>query len=186
MEEYLEAMNEDMEKSYAALHHDFQKVRTGRAAPSLVENLSIAVVSYGANMRLNELATVKAADARLLVLTPWDKTTIHDIERGIVSAGLGLNPSNDGKVIRVPVPALTKERRDDLVKQVRKMAEDAKVRIRHVRREYNDTFKNAEKDKEISEDECRRLLSIVQEATDAAIVRVDDATKGKEAEVLEV
>ncbi len=186
MDEYLEEMQADMNKAHDALLRDFLKVRTGRATPALVENVNVTVASYGASMPVNQLATVVAPDARLLVLTPWDKTTIHDIERGIVAAGLGLNPSNDGQVIRVPVPALTKDRRDHLVKQVRKMVEDAKQRIRHVRRDYNDMFKTAEKDKEISEDELKRLLSKVQEATDGAVKRTEATGGDKESEVLEV
>ncbi len=186
MEEYLEAMAEDMQAALDALERELQSIRTGRATPRLVENVSVAVQSYGATMPLNQLATINAPDPRLLVITPWDKSTIADIERGIVQAGLGLNPSSDGQVIRVPVPALTAERRQELVRQVRKIGEDAKIRIRHVRREYNDIFKQAEKDGELPEDDCRKMLDRVQAATDEHVKKVDAMIEAKEAEVSEV
>ncbi|MCA9570748.1 MAG: ribosome recycling factor [Myxococcales bacterium] len=186
MDEYLEAMEDDLKGAMDALGRDLLKVRTGRASPKLVEDLVVAVASYGANMPLNQLATVQAPDARLLVITPWDKSTISDIEKSIIAAGLGLNPSSDGQVVRIPVPALTKERRQELVKMCRSMGEDIKVRVRHVRREYNDTFKGAEKDGDISEDDMRRLLKSVQELTDKYIAAVDARVSAKEAEVLEV
>lgn len=186
MDEYLEAMGDDLRSAEQALEHDLLKVRTGRASPKLVEDLSVLVSSYGTSMPLNQLATVQAPDARLLVITPWDKTTIGDIERGILQAGLGLNPSSDGQVVRIPVPALTKERRQDLVKMCRAAGEEIKVRMRHIRREYNDTFKTAEKDGEVSEDDMHRLLKSVQELTDGFTKRVDVKVQAKEAEVLEV
>lgn len=186
MDEYLESMEDDLKNALESLDRDMSKVRTGRASPKLVEDLQVQVASYGAVMPLNQLATVQAPDARLLVITPWDKTTLNDIERGIIAAGLGLNPSSDGQLIRLPVPALTKERRQDLVKQVKAAGEDCKVRMRHVRREYNDTFKAAQKDGDVSEDDLHRLLKSVQELTDGYIKRVDDRTDAKEAEVSEV
>jgi ribosome recycling factor len=186
MDEYLESMEEDMVGVAASLQKELAKVRTGRATPKLLDGLQVEIASYGAVMPINQLATVQAPDARLLVVTPWDKSTLTDLERGIVAAGLGLNPSNDGQVIRVPVPALTKERRLDLVKQVRRAGEDAKVRLRHVRREYNDIFKNGEKDGDISEDENRRLQGLVQVSTDKHIEALSGLIDGKEAEVLEV
>jgi ribosome recycling factor len=186
MEEYLQSLDDDMNKTVEALVHSLSTVRTGRATPKLVDGVQVNVASYGAVMPLNQLATIQAPDARLLVITPWDKSTMTDIERGIIAAGLGLNPSSDGQVIRVPVPPLTAERRQDLVKQVRKHGEDAKVRLRHVRREYNDIFKDAEGEGDISEDDLRRYLARVQERTDAGVTRVDELMAAKEAEVLEV
>ncbi|MFK7929808.1 MAG: ribosome recycling factor [Myxococcota bacterium] len=186
MDEYLESMDDDMNTALESLAANLASVRTGRATPKLVDGVMVHVATYGASMPINQLATVQAPDARLLVVTPWDKTTLSDIERGIVSAGLGLNPSSDGNVIRVPVPPLTAERRQDLVKQVRKFGEDAKVRVRAVRREYNETFRDAEKDKEISEDQLHGLLAKVQVCTDANVKRVDAALEAKEAEVQEV
>ena len=186
MEEYLEAMGEDMQSALDALNNDLVKIRTGRATPRLVDGVQVDVQSYGSVMPLNQLATINAPDARLLVITPWDKSTIVDIERAIVASSLGLNPSSDGQVVRIPVPPLTNERRQDLVRQVRRIGEEVKVRIRHVRREYNDIFKNSEKDGEIPEDQYHRLLKQVQEATDAHISKVDKILEAKEAEVLEV
>lgn len=186
MEEYLEAMADDMKAALESLEKDLSKIRTGRATPKLVDGVQVVVQSYGATMPLNQLATVNAPDARLLVITPWDKSTIQDIERAIVQAGLGLNPSNDGQLIRLPVPPLTAERRADLVKQVRKSGEDAKVRVRHVRREYNDMFKQAEKDGDLPEDQCRKMLDKVQTATDDNVKRIDQMLEAKESEVAEV
>ncbi|TVQ90547.1 MAG: ribosome recycling factor [Deltaproteobacteria bacterium] len=186
MEEYLESLAEDMAKALESLSQSLATVRTGRATPKLVDGVQVQVQSYGAVMPLNQLATVQAPDARLLVITPWDKSTLSDVERGIVAAGLGLNPSSDGQVIRVPVPPLTAERRQDLVKQVRKFGEEAKIRVRHVRREYNDIFKSAEDDGDISEDQLHRYLTKVQEQTDQNVARVDELVGAKEAEVLEV
>jgi ribosome recycling factor len=186
MDEYLEALDEDMNGALESLGRELLKVRTGRASPKLVDNVQVTVQSYGAVMPLNQLATVQAPDARLLVITPWDKTTITDIERSIVAAGLGLNPSNDGQVVRLPVPPLTKDRRQALVRDVRKSGEDAKVRVRQVRREYNEIFKGAEKDGDISEDEYHRFLKNVQDSTDSYIKKVEAVLEDKEAEVLEV
>lgn len=186
MEEYLQSLDDDMAKAIESLAQSLATVRTGRATPKLVDGVQIQVQSYGAVMPLNQLATVQAPDARLLVVTPWDKTTLSDIERGIVAAGLGLNPSSDGQVIRVPVPPLTAERRQDLVKQVKKFGEDAKIRVRHVRREYNDIFRDAEGEGDISEDQMHRYLAKVQERTDKNVARVDELVNAKEAEVLEV
>lgn len=186
MDEYLEAMHEDMAKAQEALRGSLAKIRTGRASPALVEGVMVHVASYGAQMPLNQLATVQAADARLLIITPWDKSTLPDIERSIVAADLGLNPSNDGQLIRLPVPALTADRRQELVRQVRKVGEDIKVRLRHIRREYNDIIKGAEKDGEISEDDSRRFLGRIQVATDDNVALVDSSMTSKEAEVQEV
>lgn len=186
MDDYVDAMNDDMEKAFAAFKHDLSKIRTGRATPALIDGVQVNVPSYGAVMPINQLASIQAADARLLVVTPWDKGTLADVEKAILAADLGLNPSNDGKIIRVPVPPLTSERRQALVKQVRQAAEDAKVRVRHVRRDYNDIFKQGEKDGDVSQDDLHKLLDKVQASTDALVKRIDDAMAAKEAEVLEV
>jgi ribosome recycling factor len=134
---------------------------------------------------MKELASISVGDARLLVVNPWDKGTIADIERGIQAAGLGLNPSNDGTIIRVPIPPLTGERRQNLVKQVRKLLEEARVRARHVRKEYNDIFKELQNDKEISEDELKRLQGKVQEGIDACTKSLQGIADEKEKEVME-
>lgn len=184
--EYLQSMEDDFKKALAAFQKDLSAVRTGRATPQLLDGVSVHVAAYGTSMPLNQLASIAAPDARLLVVNPWDKGTIPDIEKGIQASGLGLNPSNDGQIVRVPIPALTGERRQDLVRTVKKMAEDARIRSRHVRREYIDLFKELESEKDISEDELARLLKRVQEATDGAIARIDTVCDAKELEVQEV
>ena len=184
-DEYLSAMHEDHEKVVSALKRELSTIRTGRATPQMLENVHVEVRSYGASMPLNQLASISAPDARMLVLNPWDKSTIPDIEKGILSAGMGLNPSNDGQVVRVPIPALTMDRRRDMVKQLGKMAEEARVRARGVRREYNELFKEAEDSKEITEDDLKRALVKVQEGTDACVKLLDTLAHDKEKEVLE-
>ena len=186
MEEYLEAMGDDMSTALGGLTKQLAKIRTGRATPKLVDGVQVMIQSYGTTMPLNQLATVQAADARLLTITPWDKTTLHDIERAIVGAGLGLNPSNDGNMIRLPVPPLTQDRRKELVRQARKVGEDAKVRIRQIRKEYNDLGKESEKDGDITEDQMHRFMAKVQESTDKQVAQVDVLVQSKEAEVLEI
>ena len=186
MDEYLEAMREDMGKALDSLKRELGKVRTGRATPQILDGLQVEVASYGTTMPINQLATVNAPDARLLVVTPWDKGTLGDIERAIMAAGLGLTPSNDGKIIRLPVPPLTAERRKQLIKLCGQHAEDAKVRIRQVRREYNEIFKQAEDDGDVREDDLAKLLEKVQTATDDGVAMVDKLVEAKEKEVNEV
>lgn len=185
-DEYLSAMNDDFEKVVASLKRELSSVRTGRASPQLIEAVQVQVQSYGTNMPLNQLASISCPDARLLVVNPWDKNTIGDIEKGIMAAGLGLNPSNDGQVVRVPIPALTGERRQALVKTVGKMAEEARVRARGVRKEYNDLFKGLEADKELNQDDLKRMLERVQAATDDTVKVIDAVSADKEKEVLDV
>lgn len=186
MEEYLETLEEDMAGALTALSHELGKIRTGRASPKLIDSIDVEVASYGARMPLNQLATVQAADARLLVVTPWDKSTLTDIEKGIVAAGLGLNPMSDGKILRVPVPPLTAQRRQELVRSVGAAAENAKVAARGTRRSYNDLLRQAEKDGEISEDDLRKALDRIQKATDAIVAKIDEVAAAKESEVREV
>ena len=185
-EEYLEELKNDFAKIITAFGNALQTIRTGRASPQLIEGVSITVASYGSNMPLRQLATITAPDARMLVVNPWDKGTMSDVERGIRAAGLGLNPSNDGQVIRVPIPPLTVERRKDLVRKLRQILEDYRIRARAVRKEYNDIFKELESEKEISEDELRRLQGLVQKDTDGCMQSLEEAAKVKEQEVLEV
>ncbi len=183
---YQDEMNADFGKVISGFEKELTTIRTGRATPQLLDNVQVHVAAYGSSMPLNQLASVSAPDARLLVVNPWDKGTIGDIEKGITTAGLGLNPSNDGKVVRVPIPALTGERRQELVRTVKKLAEDARVRARHVRRDYNELYKELEAAKDISEDDLARALKSVQEGTDACIAKVDAIAADKEQEVLEV
>lgn len=185
IDDYMASLREEMKGAIDSLKRDLNTVRTGRATPALLDGVQVNVTSYGATMPITQLATVTAPDARLLVVTPWDKGTLTDIERAIGSAGLGLNPSSDGQIIRVPIPALTGERRKEMARQVTRMAEDARVRVRGVRREYNELFKGAEKDKELTEDELKRALDLVQKATDQFVADVDQLAAHKEKEITE-
>jgi ribosome recycling factor len=184
-DEYLDGMKDDFAGTVQRFEKDLATVRTGRASPTMLNGVQVMVASYGASMPLNQLATVTAPDARLLVVNPWDKGTIGDIEKGIVMANLGLNPANDGQIIRVPIPALTQERRKEMVRQVRKLTEDARIRARKVRREYMDIYKELETDKEISEDDLKRYEGVIQKATDECVTQLDGLAKAKEDEVLE-
>jgi ribosome recycling factor len=186
MEEYLESLKDDMQKTVETFLRELATIRTGRASPQLLDMVQVQVQSYGATMPINQLATITAPDPRLLVVNPWDKSTLSDIERAITASGLGLNPSSDGSIIRVPIPALTGERRQDLVKQVGRMAEEAKVRVRRVRKEYNDLFGELQSDGEITEDELDRALTAVQKSTDAHVARIDEIAAAKKKEVMEV
>jgi len=186
MEEYLESLKEDMQKATETFQRELATVRTGRASPQLLDMVQVQVQSYGATMPINQLATVTAPDPRLLVVNPWDKTTLGDIERAITASALGLNPSSDGTLIRVPIPALTGERRQEMVKQVNRMSEAARVRVRAVRKEYNDLFKDIQDGGEITEDELTRALDLVQKSTDAHVAKIDDIAKAKQREVMEV
>lgn len=185
-DEYLDAMGEDFKKALAAFEKDLGSVRTGQASPQILDSVQVHVASYGSSMPLKQLAKISAPDARMLTVNPWDKGTIKDIEKAILSSGLGLNPSSDGQLIRLPIPPLTGERRQQLVRLVRKMAESGRVRIRQIRREYNDIFKEMESDKDISQDELKRLLDVVQTGTNDAIKQLDGIAAAKEKEVLEV
>ena len=182
-DEYLESMADDFSSVVTRYERNLVSVRTGRASPQMLENVSVTVASYGASMPINQLASISAPDARLLVLNPWDKSTISDIEKGILSAGMGLNPQNDGQIIRVPIPALTEERRRELERKVNALAEDARVSARQVRREYNDMYKELEKEKEISEDDLKRYLGVIQDATNTCVSNVDEIAKAKCQEV---
>jgi ribosome recycling factor len=185
-QEYLDAMNDDFVKVVDSLRRDLSSIRTGRATPALLENISVQVQAYGSSMPLNQLATVTAPDARMLMVNPWDKSTVQEIERAIMNSSMGLNPASDGTIIRVPIPALTGERRQELVKQVSKMCEDARIRGRGVRKEYNDIFKELESDKEITQDDLKHYLADIQEATDKNMDTLSEVAAAKEKEVLDV
>ena len=185
-DEYLEAMNDDFKKSVEAFKKELGSVRTGQASPQILDSVQVHVAAYGSTMRLKEMAKIAAPDARMLTVNPWDKGTIKDIEKAILSSGLGLNPSSDGQIIRLPIPPLTGERRQQLVRLVRKMTETSRVRIRQVRREYNDIFKEMESDKDISKDDLKRLLEVVQNGTNSTIKQIEGIAAVKEKEVLEV
>jgi ribosome recycling factor len=173
-----------MDKVLSDLQHEMAGVRTGRASVGLLDN--IRADYFGTPTPLNQLATLHVPDATMITVQPWDVSQIGIIEKAIRGADLGLNPSNDGKLIRVPIPMLTEERRKDLVKKVHHIAEDHRVALRNVRRDSNEHIKKLLKDKLISEDEERRALDETQKLTDNYIQRLDQAVKTKEKEVLEI
>ncbi len=173
-----------MLKAVEALEHDLTTIRTGRANPSLVDRLQVEY--YGSDMPLNQLASISVPEARLLVIQPWDKGLIGAIEKSIQKSDLGLTPNNDGAVIRLALPQLTEQRRQDLAKQVRKRAEEAKVAVRNCRRDADGGLKKLEKDGKLSQDELRRAVERVQKITDGAVRQVDEVAERKEKEVKEV
>ncbi|HBY94563.1 MAG: ribosome recycling factor [Ardenticatenaceae bacterium] len=173
-----------MRKAVDALEHDLRAIRTGRASPALLDRITVDY--YGAPTPVNQLATISAPEARMLMIKPWDQSSLRSIERAILESDLGLNPSNDGKVIRLVLPQLTEERRRDLVKQVQKRLEEARVAIRNVRRDALSDLQDFQKEGEISEDELYRARDRMQELTDRYIAEVDQVGKAKEDEILEV
>ena len=178
--------DETMTKAVEHAIHEFAAVRTGKASPSLVEGLDVHVTSYGSNMKLKQLAMITTPDARLIRIEPFDPATLQDIDRAIRESRLGLNGSIEGKVIRLPVPVLSQERREQMVKLIKQMAEEAKVRVRAVRRDTLESLKKAEKNSEITEDDLRRLEKEVQTLTDKKIAEIDQHVASKEKEVLTV
>lgn len=172
-----------MEKVLTALQHDMAGIRTGRASVGLLDN--IKVECYGSLMPINQVATLHVPEPALITVQPFDVSQIAAIEKGIRSADLGLNPGNDGKVIRIPIPPLTEERRKDFVKKLHHVAEDHRIVLRNVRRDSNEHVKKLLKDKLISEDDERRALDEIQKLTDGQIAKLDQAAKSKEKEILE-
>lgn len=173
---------ERMKKSLAALEEAFKKIRTGRAHPSILD--SVLVSYYGTDTPLNQLANVNVEDGRSLLISPWEKQIIGEIEKAILKSDLGLNPSNNGDTIRVPMPALTEETRKEFTKQAKNEAEHSRVSIRNVRRDANTDFKDLEKEKEISEDEHRRAEERIQKLTDKYIAAVESTYQSKETDLL--
>jgi ribosome recycling factor len=173
-----------MESALDAMRREFASVRTGKASPALLD--SIRVEAYGSRVPLNQVGTVSAPEPRMLTITPWDRSVIKDVEKAIRESDLGLNPSNDGTIVRVPIPALTEERRKEYVKMLHKLAEEGRVAVRHVRKEANDEVKGRQKSDGLSEDDVRREQGEVQKLTDQYIARIEELLKHKEAEVLEV
>ncbi|HWQ76104.1 MAG TPA: ribosome recycling factor [Syntrophomonas sp.] len=173
-----------MKKSIDHMLEDFAGMRAGRANPAMLDK--IMVNYYGEPTPINQMANINVPEARLLVVQPWDKSAIGDIEKAIMKSDLGITPSNDGNVIRLAVPQLTEERRKDVVKLVKKRGEEAKVAIRNIRREGNDLIKSSEKDKLVSEDESKKGLDNIQKLTDKYIKDVDTALQVKEKDIMEV
>lgn len=184
MQEMTKDINTRMIKSIETLRHELMKVRTGRANPGLLDHVKVPF--YGTDTPLNQLANVTVESARTLLIAPWDKSTIPLIEKAIMSADLGLNPTTAGIVIRVPMPALNEERRKELVKVVRDETEGARVAIRNIRRDANQSLKDLLKAKTINEDDDRRGQAEIQKLTDKFIAEVDKMLSVKEAELMEV
>ena len=173
-----------MKKSVEALRHHLGGIRTGRASPALVEQIKVEY--YGTEMPINQVANISAADARMLVIQPWDRAALRPIEKAIQTSELGINPTNDGQVIRLAIPPLTEQRRRDLTKNVRKEVEESKVALRNLRRDAQNDLKKLETEKQISADELKRAQEKLQELTDRFTREVDQVGAAKEAEVMEV
>jgi ribosome recycling factor len=173
-----------MKKSIESLESVFLKIRTGRAAPGILE--SIEVEYYGNPTPLNQVANVAVADARTLMVTPWEKDMVAKVEKAILTADLGLNPASAGMAIRVPMPPLTEERRKEMIKVVRGEAEQGRIAIRNIRRDANNQFKELIKEKEISEDDERRASDAVQKLTDKFVAQVDATLAAKEKDLMEI
>ena len=184
LDEIKSALNEGMEKSVKSLQVKMTKVRTGRASANALDGVNVEY--YGAPTPLNQMGQISTPEARLLQIQPFDKTQIGAIEKAILGANLGLTPSNDGNLIRIPFPALTEEKRKDIVKDVKKFGEEAKITIRNIRRDQNDLVKKSEKAKELTEDESKKYQNEIQTITDKYIKNVDEIVNAKEAEVLKV
>ena len=175
---------ERMKKSIEALKHEFAKIRTGRAHPSLLEHVHVNY--YGNDVPLSQVANINAEDARTLAITPWEKNMVQAVEKAILTSDLGLNPSTTGMVIRVPLPPLTEQRRKDLIKVVRHEAENGRVAVRNIRRDANTELKSALKDKQISEDDEKRGGEQIQKLTDQFIKEIDALLNEKEADLLAI
>jgi ribosome recycling factor len=173
-----------MDETLDAVRREFGTVRTGKATPALLD--TVRVEAYGSSMPLNQVATISIPEGSLIVVQPFDKSLTAEIEKGIMQADLGLNPANDGNVIRVPVPSLNEERRREMVRLLSKMAEEGRVSIRHARREANDEIKTKTKGGELSDDEGRRQLDEVQRLTDRYIEKIDELMEAKEEEIMTV
>ncbi len=182
--EVIELARQEMEKALEAFKHELSRVRTGRASTALIDSLQVNY--YGAKTPLRQIASLAAPEPRLLVITPYDKSALHDIEKAIQTSDLGLMPQNDGKIIRIPIPELTEERRKDLVKHVRKTAEDFRVSVRNHRRDANDMLKDLHKEKKITDDDVRSAEAKVQQFTTEFTERIDKTLASKEAELMEV
>lgn len=182
IDEILLELEDKMDKALTSLKHHLTKVRTGRASANVLDGVTVDY--YGAPTPIAQVGNVSTPEARLLQIQPFDKTMIADIEKAILGANLGLTPSNDGNLIRIPFPALTEERRKEQVKDVKKHGEDAKIAMRNARRDKNDEVKKAEKAKEISEDDSKKFQDQIQKVTDKHVAKVDEIMEAKEKEIL--
>ncbi len=184
MDRLISAHKQEMQQSLEDFHEQLRTVRTGRASPAILT--PVKVDYYGAKLPINQLATVSVPEPRLITITPWDKSSLEAIEKAILTSELGLSPSSDGNIIRLALPALTEERREELVKLVQKMAEENRVQMRNIRRDANDGIDKMEEGEGLSEDEVRRGKAEVQEMTDEFIEKIDQAVEEKVAEVREI
>ncbi len=182
--EILDHTSENMDKSLEALKRDFATLRTGKVTTTIVDNIKVDY--YGTPTALNQVGSVIATDATTIAITPWEKSLLPDIEKAIQEANIGVNPNNDGDFIKLFFPPMTAEQRQEIVKQAKAMAENARVAIRNIRKEANNKIKKLEKEKEISEDESKKAQEQVQKLTDEHIAKVDEAFKAKEADILKV
>ncbi len=183
-ETVLTDVDQKMDRAIDALKRELGALRTGRATPSLIENIKVDY--YGVPTPLNQIASISAPDARAIMVQPWDKAAMKEIEKSLLKSDMGFNPSNDGTNITVPVPPLNTERRQDLVKVLKRKIEDGKVSIRNVRRDGQDRLRKMEKDKDISQDQSRRAQDQLQKATDGHTKTVDQVGAAKEAEIMQV
>lgn len=184
IEDVLNETERKMGQSIEAMRRDISTLRTGRATPALIEDL--AVDYYGTPTPLKQIASISAPDARAIMVQPWDRQALRDIERSLMQSEMGFNPSNDGNVITVPIPPLTRERRQEMVRLLKRKAEDSKVAVRNVRRDGVDSLRKMERDKDISQDESRRSQDTLQKTTDSHIKTIDEVAADKEAEIMEV
>ena len=183
-QELIKDTQEKMDNTLKVLESQLSGVRTGKASPALVENIQVPY--YGAPTRMRDLANISTPEPRLIVITPYDPTVLGEIGRAILGANIGVTPVSDGRVVRVPVPELSEERRKEMTKVASRMAEEARVSVRNVRRDANDACKNLQKNSKVSEDERDQTLEKIQKMTDKSIEKVDSALKAKEAEVMSV
>jgi ribosome recycling factor len=180
----LASMKSHMEKTLDALRKEYQKVRTGRATTALLEDIKVNY--YDTLTPINQLAAIAVPEARVLTIQPWEAKLIPTIEKAILNANIGLTPTNDGKLIRLAVPPLTEDRRKEIVKQLKKLAEETKIALRNIRRDAIDALKKLEKDKKISEDDLKRSEKDVQDVTNVYVAKVDEVVAAKEKEVMEI
>lgn len=177
-------MKSHMEKTLDALRKEFQKVRTGRASTTLLEDIKVNY--YDTLTPINQLAAIAVPEPRVITIQPWEAKLIAPIEKAILNANIGLTPTNDGKLIRLSVPPLTEDRRKEIVKQLKKLAEDTKIALRNIRRDAIDSLKKLEKDKKISEDDLKRAEKDVQDVTNVYVAKADEVVAAKEKEVMEI
>ncbi len=183
-EEVKKRLADRMDKAIEILKKDLAGIRTGRASLGIFEGITVDY--YGTPTPINQVATMSIPESRLITIQPWDPKMITEIERAILKSDLGLNPSNDGKIIRIAIPSLTEERRKQIIKQMHKRVEEAKIAIRNIRRDSNDEVKKLEKEKKISEDDAKKTLEEIQKLTDSYIKRTDEISAHKEKEIMEV